>query len=88
MCEDIRIPLSKSRGYIIEINSSPNIKFHDLQKNGKTIKIADTIVKGLLKKHPLFYSWFLVKQYKYFLLALSCLSGIGIYAFLLWLKVL
>ena len=54
-CEDILIPLSKSRGVIIEANHNPAICIHENPMSGIPRQVAKIILRKLIYKHPISY---------------------------------
>lgn len=55
ICEDIMRPIQKSRGFIIEANSNPDIIIHESALAGINVPIAKILLKQLIKKHPIAY---------------------------------
>jgi cyanophycin synthetase len=55
ICDDIAIPIKSSHGYIIEANADPDITIHEGSFGGKDVMVSETIVKKLIKSHPLDY---------------------------------
>lgn len=62
-CEDILIPIAKSRGVIIEANSNPDISIHEVPLLGIPTKVSKPILARLILKHPIAYC-FVVCQHK------------------------
>ncbi|OGV44117.1 MAG: hypothetical protein A3F46_10630 [Legionellales bacterium RIFCSPHIGHO2_12_FULL_42_9] len=54
-CEDILIPIAKSRGVIIEANSNPDISIHEAPLFGSPTKVSKPILIRLILKHPIAY---------------------------------
>lgn len=83
ICEDIRRPIKKSRGFILEANFNPDITYHELPSIGKPIPISKIFLRHLIKKHPIAYIkmrfkkiW---KEYSFWIRALlivSCFMGV------------
>lgn len=55
ICEDIMRPIQKSRGFIIEANSNPDITIHESALSGIDIQVTKIFLKQLIKKHPFSY---------------------------------
>ncbi|MBA2649965.1 MAG: UDP-N-acetylmuramyl peptide synthase [Legionella sp.] len=54
-CENILIPIDKSRGFIIEANHDPDIVIHEHPMSGIQTLVSRKIVRRLILKHPLAY---------------------------------
>ena len=54
-CEDIRIPIEKSRGVIIEANHNPDISIHEAPMGGLPNPVSKKILRRLIRRHPLAY---------------------------------
>lgn len=54
-CEDILIPIEKSRGIIIEANYNPDITIHEKPMSGTPNQVSKVILKKLIVKHPFAY---------------------------------
>jgi D-alanine-D-alanine ligase-like ATP-grasp enzyme len=54
-CEDINIPMSQSRGVIIEANHNPDISIHENPIFGMRNRVSKKILRRLIFKHPLAY---------------------------------
>ena len=55
ICEDIQRPIRKTRGFIIEANSNPDIELNELPLVGAGVPMAKIFLKQLIKKHPIAY---------------------------------
>lgn len=56
LCEDIQRPIEKSRGFIIEANSNPDITYHESPSKGVRIPVTKIFLKRLIRKHPIAYA--------------------------------
>lgn len=54
-CEDILIPIEKSRGVIIEANHNPDISIHENPLSGTRNRVSKKIVQRLIFRHPIAY---------------------------------
>jgi len=54
-CEDILIPIEKSRGVIIEANHNPDISIHESPMSGIQNRVSLKILFRLIWRHPLAY---------------------------------
>ncbi len=55
ICEDIQLPIGKTRGFIIEANVNPDISIHEAPLAGVCVPIAKIFLKQLIKAHPIAY---------------------------------
>ena len=55
LCEDILIPIEKSRGVIIEANHSPDVSIHEHPLTGSKNLVTQRILWRLILKHPIAY---------------------------------
>lgn len=53
ICEDILIPIEKSRGLIIEANHNPDISIHENPLSGIRNRVSMIILRRLIFKHPI-----------------------------------
>ncbi|MCA0402955.1 MAG: UDP-N-acetylmuramyl peptide synthase [Proteobacteria bacterium] len=72
-CEDINVPISSSRGVIIEINNSPSIRIHQEPLSGEPVFISKKIIRSLACQHPFSYLSILY-TYKYKVLVRTIIS--------------
>lgn len=63
-CEDILIPLEKSRGVIIEANHNPDVTIHESPMYGKPNLVTKKILKRLIWRHPIAYCVALCRRKK------------------------
>ncbi len=54
-CTDIMQPVSKTEGYIIEVNYNPDISIHTSPLEGPPTLIARNMIRHLILKHPFSY---------------------------------
>jgi cyanophycin synthetase len=54
-CEDILIPIKKSRGIIIEANYNPDLTIHENPISGIPCNVSKKIVQRLILQHPIAY---------------------------------
>ena len=54
-CEDILIPIEKSRGVIIEANHNPDITIHENPMTGIRNRVSKKILMRLILRHPIAY---------------------------------
>ena len=62
LCEDIMIPITKSRGIIVEANYNPDITIHEAPMFGKKIPVSNKILMRLIFKHPIQYIFNLIRN--------------------------
>jgi glutathione synthase/RimK-type ligase-like ATP-grasp enzyme len=55
VCEDIQQPIKKSRGFIIEANSNPDLELNEMPVEGVCVPMAKIFLKQLIKNHPVAY---------------------------------
>ena len=55
ICEDIMITIKKSRGFIIEANSNPDLTIHESPLAGPCVQVTKIFLQNLIKKHPIAY---------------------------------
>ena len=55
ICENIKRPIKKSRGFIIEANPNPDLELNELPVIGDGVPLAKIFLKKLIKKHPIAY---------------------------------
>lgn len=55
LCEDINIPIVKSRGVIIEANCNPDITIHENPMYGTPNQVSKKILRRLIFRYPLTY---------------------------------
>jgi D-alanine-D-alanine ligase-like ATP-grasp enzyme len=81
VCENILIPIEKSRGVIIEANYHPAITIHENPAAGTPIKVSKKVVQRLILQHPWAYLLGLnkdpvIRLYMRVTLVLSVLIGL------------
>ncbi len=54
-CENISIPIERSRGVILELNSSPSIRIHEEPMAGPATMVTRKMMKSFIFKHPFAY---------------------------------
>ncbi|KTD21977.1 hypothetical protein [Legionella londiniensis] len=59
-CEDITIPVSQSRGVVIEVNDSPSVRIHEECTTGKPVAVTRIIMRYFMFRHPFSYCWRLI----------------------------
>lgn len=79
VCEDILVPISQSRGVIIEANHNPAVEMHEQPISGIETPITKKILRRLIFRHPFAYFRALSKQesiafYVRIFFFLSCLA--------------
>lgn len=62
VCEDILVPMERTRGVIIEANYNPDVTIHEHPMLGTPNRVSTIIMRQLIKKHPLAYFFGLLKQ--------------------------
>ena len=55
LCEDILIPIEKSRGVIIEANHAPDVTIHEHPLMGTKNRVTQRMLWRLILKHPIAY---------------------------------
>ena len=55
VCEDILIPISKSRGVIIEANHNPAVSIHETPLSGPRSNVTKIVLRKLIRQHPISY---------------------------------
>ncbi len=64
-CKNLAIPLGKDNGIFIEANKSPSMRIHEEEISGPPQYVSMNILRALIYKHPISYSFHLLKLYKY-----------------------
>lgn len=77
-CEDILVPIEKSRGVIIEANYNPDLTLHEHPISGIQSRVSKKIVQRLILRHPLAYS-FSICQHKYASICIKSLFVISVF---------
>ena len=72
-CEDILIPIEKSRGVIIEANHNPDISIHENPMTGIRNRVSKKILFRLILRHPIAYLMGLCQTGNYILYIRSLL---------------
>lgn len=62
LCEDINIPVERSRGIIVEANYHPDITIHELPMYGEATRVSEIIMRKFIYKHPFSYVINLLQQ--------------------------
>jgi len=55
VCEDILIPIAKSRGVIIEANHNPAVSIHENPLSGPRSRVTKIVLRKLIRQHPISY---------------------------------
>ena len=55
LCEDINIPIKKSKGVIVEANHNPDITIHEVPMKGEINRVSKIIMRKLIYKYPFLY---------------------------------
>jgi len=62
LCENIAVPLSQSKGIILEANSYPDITMHEYPSSGEPTHVSKIILRKLIYRHPISYCWHRLKS--------------------------
>lgn len=77
LCEDISIPLEKSRGCFIEANYDPDITIHEFAPEGEPSYPSKQIIKYLIRRHRWSYYWGKISRRKSWSTAITSFFGLG-----------
>lgn len=55
LCENIGLPIAKSRGFFIEVNIDPDITIHENGFSNTKVAVSKVMMKKLISEHPIHY---------------------------------